>query len=188
VREVAQTERRCPGCGGPIEKFRKRCDDCVRASKRERDLRYWEENKERLREQQRVWARENYDPDKQREKNQRYRSKPGVKERLSRNARAANIRKRYGVTLEEYAEMTSGVCAICGNDGKLVLDHCHTTKLARGGLCSSHNTGLGYFGDDPELLRKAATYIEQSRAFRVKPMVLELKQGLLDYLAANRGG
>jgi hypothetical protein len=40
------------------------------------------------------------------------------------------------------------------------MDHDHKTDAARGFLCSRCNLGLGYFKDSPELLRRAANYIE----------------------------
>lgn len=57
-------------------------------------------------------------------------------------------------------------CAICDRPerakGKsLALDHDHKTGKARKLLCSSCNNGLGRFGDDPELMRKGADYLEK---------------------------
>jgi hypothetical protein len=64
-------------------------------------------------------------------------------------------------------------CAICGRVESLVQDHSHV--LARlhahpGGrgcrlcnralLCNSCNSMLGYGRDDPEVLRRAALYVE----------------------------
>jgi hypothetical protein len=56
------------------------------------------------------------------------------------------------------------VCAICGADGPLAVDHCHETKVVRGYLCRGCNTALGFFRDKPGLLRKAADYLEQKPA------------------------
>ena len=83
------------------------------------------------------------------------------------------LKKHYGITLDEYNEMArnqNNVCAICHNpeysvdkDGgprMMAVDHCHTTTKVRALLCSSCNKALGGFKDDPELLRKAASYIE----------------------------
>lgn len=43
---------------------------------------------------------------------------------------------------------------------ELVVDHCHKSKQIRGLVCHRCNVGLGYFRDDPELLRAAAAYLE----------------------------
>ena len=39
------------------------------------------------------------------------------------------------------------------------LDHNHGTGEFRGFLCDSCNTGLGKFGDDPDLLARAIEYL-----------------------------
>lgn len=54
----------------------------------------------------------------------------------------------------------NGCCAICGKAERLVIDHDHSSGIMRGLLCHTHNTALGLFGDDAELLRKAANYLQ----------------------------
>lgn len=84
---------------------------------------------------------------------------------------AANLKSRYGLTPEERQAMVDGQggrCAVCGcpeaesRGGKLVVDHDHQTKLVRAMLCNECNVGLGRFKDNPDLLRKAADYLERS--------------------------
>ena len=74
------------------------------------------------------------------------------------------LEKRYGVTREQYDQMTASGCLICGtlDGGKkgFHVDHCHTTNAVRGVLCHGCNVGLGMFKDDPERLRRAAQYLE----------------------------
>ena len=60
-----------------------------------------------------------------------------------------------------------GLCAICnepaGRKRALDIDHDRVTLKMRGVLCGSCNKGLGFFRDDPALLRIAALYIEEHR-------------------------
>lgn len=88
-----------------------------------------------------------------------------VKERNKCN----RLRRRFGVSLVEYRRMSKeqkDLCAICENPEKtknrsLAVDHCHRTGKIRGLLCTSCNPAIGALGDSPELLRKAAAYIEK---------------------------
>lgn len=77
-----------------------------------------------------------------------------------------DIKKKYAMSREEYEEIIDqqgGVCAICkDSDRSLQVDHCHETKKVRGLLCKDCNLGLGRFKDVPELLRKAADYLERT--------------------------
>jgi len=85
-------------------------------------------------------------------------------------------RKRYGITRPEAQQMLDdqgGVCAICSSPLAFQgvrnqcskhganVDHCHKTGEVRGILCGHCNRGLGLFFDDPELLSKAISYIEE---------------------------
>ncbi len=79
-----------------------------------------------------------------------------------------NLKKCYGIGLQEYEDMfmaQRGVCAICGalpiyGHGKhLYVDHCHTTKKIRALLCHHCNIGLGSFKDDQRLLKLALDYL-----------------------------
>jgi hypothetical protein len=79
--------------------------------------------------------------------------------------------RSYGITQEQYdrwlAEQ-SGRCAICrglaeeSRYGVLAVDHCHNKGHVRGLLCDRCNMLLGRWKHDPELLRRAAEYLEAS--------------------------
>jgi hypothetical protein len=83
------------------------------------------------------------------------------------------LKKRFGMSNADYdamMEAQDGKCAICGGEesleirGKtitLAVDHCHAKGHIRALLCSNCNRGLGLFGDDPALLRAAASYLER---------------------------
>ena len=67
---------------------------------------------------------------------------------------------------EQYEEMykqQNGKCSLCNKMYiQLHIDHCHSTGIVRGLLCSSCNSALGKFGDNIEGLQKAIDYIKKS--------------------------
>lgn len=81
------------------------------------------------------------------------------------------VKKRFGITLDEYWVMHAaqgGLCAICkkpqvevrsGRTIALAVDHDHATGTVRNLLCSPCNKGLGNFQDSPELLNLAVQYL-----------------------------
>jgi Recombination endonuclease VII len=80
--------------------------------------------------------------------------------------RSYNLKKEYGISEEDYQtifESQFGLCAICGQapkDGKFHTDHCHTSNVVRGLLCTTCNLMLGLAKDNPEILIKAARYLK----------------------------
>jgi Recombination endonuclease VII len=88
--------------------------------------------------------------------------------------RTRALTTRYGISSDFYdwaVTKQDHVCGICGEpeasthspSGKvkaLAVDHDHATHIVRGFLCTNCNPGLGYFKDNPALLRKAADYLE----------------------------
>lgn len=87
--------------------------------------------------------------------------------------RDRNLKRKYGISLEEYNSLLSkqkGVCLLCnkpersrskhGKMNSLAVHHCHRTGKILGLCCFSCNSLMGYFKDDPELLRKAADICE----------------------------
>lgn len=82
-------------------------------------------------------------------------------------ARDNSLRKRYGITLNEYESILveqNHQCAVCGAaqaDLKraLAVDHCHSTGVVRGLLCHQCNVALGFLKEDLNILDKLAEYI-----------------------------
>ena len=107
--------------------------------------------------------------------NKAYRAIPENRAReLARKAQYNKARKfeKYGSSQEHYEALLleqRGRCGICGTDSpgnagrRWCLDHDHRTDAIRGLLCHGCNVGIGFLRDDPEVLRAAAFYIEQSR-------------------------
>jgi hypothetical protein len=79
------------------------------------------------------------------------------------------------LTPEQYDSMSAaqgGVCAVCfkpetskrnGKIKQMAEDHIHGTHIVRGLLCAKHNTGIGLFNDDPDLLEAAVLYLRRTQ-------------------------
>ena len=93
--------------------------------------------------------------------------------------RETGLRRNYGLTLEQYAEMFAaqdGLCALCGQKETkphrskyglsyhLSVDHDHQTGEVRALLCNQCNRAIGLFDDSPELLERAKKYLEGFKA------------------------
>ena len=89
------------------------------------------------------------------------------KKKKFRSRRERDLKFKYNLSLEEYEELLekqNNVCYICKlppNSQGLVVDHDHATGRVRGLLCSSCNTGLGYFRDNIAYLEEAIKYLKQ---------------------------
>lgn len=97
---------------------------------------------------------------------QRLREFPEAQALASRKSR---LKKTWGLTLGQYDEMVDaqmGRCHLCHRPptrNNLAVDHDHVTGRVRMLLCDPCNLGIGSLRDDPELLRRAADYIERFR-------------------------
>jgi hypothetical protein len=73
------------------------------------------------------------------------------------------LRDRYGIGAADVAalvEAQTGLCAVCRQKPAVQVNHDHMTGKVRGILCDGCNGGLGAFNEDPELLERAAQYLE----------------------------
>lgn len=82
----------------------------------------------------------------------------------AKNIRDYHLRKKYGISLEEYDFLYSnqkGRCKICSESYPLLyVDHCHVTKIVRGLLCMKCNTALGLLKEDTKIMKKAIRYVK----------------------------
>jgi hypothetical protein len=76
------------------------------------------------------------------------------------------------MSVERAADMFSRTrCDICGEEATLNIDHDHAHcpgwktcgECVRGTLCTGCNQGIGMLRDDPDILRRAALYVEKAR-------------------------
>lgn len=149
-RQNTGTSRRCSNCGivKPLSDFYRAYPYCKTCTK--------------------VWRRDYY------EKNEKGAQKS---DEDRKRLRQLYLKRNFNLSQEEYEgllQQQDGVCAICGqpehyiNKGSqqpsfLAIDHCHQTGYIRELLCRSCNALLGNAHDDPEILRKAADYLEKHR-------------------------
>lgn len=83
--------------------------------------------------------------------------------------RKSNLKRLYQITPELYDKLLveqDGKCAICNRDRAefqkpFVVDHDHKTQAVRALLCPACNTAIGLFGDDPEIIERAAIYLRK---------------------------
>lgn len=80
--------------------------------------------------------------------------------------RRAQLKYNYGISIAEYDRMEveqGGRCAVCRRPptrGRLHVDHDHVSGAVRRLLCGNCNRALGLLGDNPEVARRAAAYLE----------------------------
>lgn len=94
-----------------------------------------------------------------------YRLRDPIRFRKNRSDR--RIKHLYGLSREDYEEMSSHqghVCKICGKDNgsmRLAVDPNHKTGKVRGLLCNTCNRALGFFEEDPKRIQRAIDYIQK---------------------------
>lgn len=93
--------------------------------------------------------------------------RPGAQAR----ERARTLRT-YGLTEADwdgFIKRQRSRCAICrtgkpgGRGERWHIDHDHVTGQARGLLCHRCNMGIGFFLDDPDIIKAAARYVTRHR-------------------------
>ena len=89
--------------------------------------------------------------------------------------RRSKLKQQYGISVEEYDAMLvaqGGGCGICGatepggRTKYFPVDHCHTTGVVRGLLCTKCNRGLGLFNDSTDRMERAVKYLKGDLSWR----------------------
>jgi len=103
-------------------------------------------------------------------KNNRVLRRPICRECYSKKVKANPKLKREFIAKHPRPEIGEAFeCPIClkaiirEHVNDVVLDHSHEDGSIRGWLCSSCNTSLGKFNDDPEILKRAVNWIEKHK-------------------------
>lgn len=92
------------------------------------------------------------------ERDKRYREKN--REKYLYNKRKNRIKRKYGISVDEYDNYLSTPCSICGSSSE-VLDHNHDTGEVRDSLCNNCNRALGLMKDSPDILLSAFKYLKK---------------------------
>lgn len=92
--------------------------------------------------------------------------------RLREYGRDWSLRRRHGLTREQWHEMLvaqAGRCGICAEPFRpewqaIHVDHCHETGRLRGLLCAGCNKALGRFGDSLDGVMRVVDYLKGATA------------------------
>lgn len=120
------------------------------------------ECKQCRRDRNKQWHEGNYKPNP---RAKRYRKPDGHLTESDGYRRNAHLKRRYGISQDDYEKMYAeqgGCCSICKKHHKtLFVDHCHSSNIVRGLLCSRCNFGLGNFLDSIPNLENAIEYLKK---------------------------
>lgn len=167
--EEKRSEGICPNCGSPLEISKsnfnkgqfKRCAPCYNrqhlkewyAKNREQSITKAKTYYAKTRERRLQVAKERRDAMSPTERN--------------KNNRQIALKRKYGLTLEQYEQMVvaqDGRCFLCGykppEGARLAVDHCHATKTVRKLLCDICNRSLGIIERDPTWVDRALLYLK----------------------------
>lgn len=126
-----------------------------REASRLRNLRYRENNREKVRKTAREWRRKN--------KNSANQAARKWYRRFPERAKNWSLMKNHGITIDDFNKMfeaQGGKCKICDRKmKKSCVDHDHSTGRIRDLLCHSCNIALGLLQDSADVARKAAEYL-----------------------------
>jgi hypothetical protein len=117
---------------------------------------YREATKEQQKEHSKAYYDANKDKIKVRQKAYRETNPDKVK--------AYDLKRLYGLSLDDYKELTASGCEVCGSFDRLCVDHNHTSGKVRGCLCSKCNQALGLLKEDTNSIKQLLKYMEKHHA------------------------
>jgi Recombination endonuclease VII len=144
------------------DRFMSRCKRCrVKSTSK-----YAKDHKESINARLREWRAKN--PKKSSEKAKRYYHtwRLNNPERAKIGHKKGNIKKRFGITVDEYMQILvkqNYKCIICGSEENLGLDHDHKTGMVRKFLCRTCNAALGFLKDDVNLVLNLLNYLKEHK-------------------------
>ena len=93
---------------------------------------------------------------------------PPIRPRVSQQSNRSKFPRVQAQDRAQFLNRGAGLnerCAICGDlpsTKRHSLDHCHVSGRMRGVLCTRCNSGLGFFRDDPRILKQAIEYLRRA--------------------------
>ncbi len=80
----------------------------------------------------------------------------------ARMSKISYFKQKYGISEAELDSLLAQypICPICRINEPKHVDHDHVSGRVRGILCFTCNAALGQLRDDPEIIRRAADYVE----------------------------
>lgn len=123
---------------------------------------YKAKNKEKIKEKIKEYNRRYYleHKEERKENSRQWRLKNPNNEARAKRQRAYDVKRSYGLTLQQDEAIRSKGCWVCGTkEGKLCIDHCHETGEVRSCLCSRHNIALEHLRESPAETIQLYNYI-----------------------------
>lgn len=142
-------------------------------AQRKAHFKYYASNREKVKARTAQWREDNREFYLRSQKKYSQERRERDPELAKRRARGYALKRKYGITLEQYEELLQKQnysCAICERHESefktnLAVDHAHSGPkkgFIRGLLCTACNYRLVARHTDGDLLRRIADYVEQS--------------------------
>lgn len=152
--EFHRTRNQCKVCKA---EYNAKYNQNYKEVRRRKYKQYYEDNKEKLNQKSADYHANNRD--------RKVKYHQDNRERIANN----NLKRKYGLTpdnVQVMLEEQDNCCKICDIRFDVLIrhnvDHCHVTNKIRGLVCRNCNWGLGNFKDNPDTLKRAITYLEES--------------------------